>query len=130
MAELTAEQLIIPNGAAAAGEQPMQSVPVSVDAATGTMTTGGGRIVNTTRVTTTYTILASDDNVFCDTDGGDFTVTLSAGTDGQRHRIINCGSGTLTVAPDGSELVKGLNEGADMATGVAILTYETTEGWW
>ena len=130
MSELTAGQLVIPSGGVVAEEQPMQSVPVSVDASTGTMTTGGGKIVNTTRVTTTYTILASDDNVFCDTDGGDFAVTLPSVVNGQAYRIINCGSGTLTIAPDGTDLLVGVNESVTMDKGVVILTGETTEGWW
>ena len=130
MAELEATKLIIPNGPIVNELQPMQSVDVAIDAATGTMTTGGGRLVKTTRVTTTYTILVSDDNVYCDTDGGDFTVTLPAGANGQKYRIINSGSGTLTVAPNGSELIVGLNESVLMGDGVACLTYETTEGWW
>ena len=130
MAELEATKLIIPNGPIVSELQPMQSVDVAIDAATGTMTTGGGRLVKTTRVTTTYTILVSDDNVYCDTDGGDFTATLPAGANGQRYRIINSGSGTLTVAPDGSELIDGVNASKTMGKGSVILTNETTEGWW
>jgi hypothetical protein len=129
MAALTAGQLIIPNGPIVAEEQPMQSVPVSVDT-DGTITTGGGRIVNTTRVTTTYTVLVTDDNVFCDTDGGDFAITLPALADGQTYRIINAGSGTLTITPDGTDLLIGANASTTMGTGVAIFTGETTEGWW
>ena len=128
MAELTAGQLIIPNGPIVTEEQPMQSVPVSVDT-DGTITTGGGRIVNTTRVTTTYTVLVTDDNVFCDTDGGDFAITLPA-LDAHTFRIINTGSGTLTITPDGTDLLIGVNESTTMGTGVAIFTGETTEGWW
>jgi hypothetical protein len=129
MAELTAGQLIIPNGAIVNEEQPMQSVPVSVDT-DGTITSAGGRVVSTTRVTTTYTILVTDDNVFCDTDGGDFTVTLPALADGQKFRIVNAGSGTLTIAPDGTDLLIGANASTTMGTGVVVLTGETTEGWW
>jgi hypothetical protein len=128
MAELTAGQLIIPNGPIVTEEQPMQSVPVSVDT-DGTITTGGGRIVNTTRVTTTYTVLVTDDNVFCNTDGGDFAITLPA-LDAHTFRIINTGSGTLTITPDGTDLLIGVNESTTMGTGVAIFTGETTEGWW
>ena len=96
----------------------------------GSIKSSGGRIVNTSRVTTTYTILVSDHRVFCNTDGGDFTVTLPEGIDGQEYRIINTGSGTLTVAPNSAELIDGVNASKTMGTGIIILTYETTEGWW
>ena len=84
----------------------------------------------TTRVTTTYTILVTDREIFCDTDGGDFTVTLPALADGQSKRIINTGSGTLTVAPDGTDTIDGVAASKTMGNGSVILTGETTEGWW
>lgn len=91
----------------------------------------GGRVRNTTRVTTTYTALISDDRIFCNTDGGDFELTLPVGVDGQELRIINCGSNILTITPDGAELLTGVNASKTANGGTAIiLTYETTEGWW
>lgn len=92
-----------------------------------------GRKVKTTRVTTTYTILVTDDNVFCDSDSGAFTVTLPAGVDGQKFRIINTGSSgnIITISPNGSELLEGANATRSITDGdVIILVYETTEGWW
>ena len=84
----------------------------------------------TTRVTTTYTILATDKTIYCNTDGGDFAVTLPVGVDTLAFRIINTGSGTLTVAPDGADLIDGVNDSKTMGKGSIFLGYETTEGWW
>jgi hypothetical protein len=96
-----------------------------------TTNTQAGRIKNTTRVTTTYTILTTDDRVFCDTDAGAFTVTLPVGVEGQEFRIINSGSNNLTIAPNGAELINGVNSNYTLLNGdVIILTYETTDGWW
>lgn len=96
------------------------------------LTTTAGRIQNTTRKTTTYTIVANDENVFCDTDGGAFTATLPAGVDGTHYKVMNCGTSAelLTVAPDGSELLIGENSNFTLNDGEALdLVYETTEGW-
>lgn len=96
-------------------------------------TTSGGRYKNTTRVTTTYTILVTDDTIYCDTDGGAFTVTLPAGVDGQTYRVVNCGSSgnDVTIVPDGAENLLGANSSDTISDSEAlILTYETTEGWW
>jgi len=98
-----------------------------------TLTTGEGRLVNTTRVTTTYTILTSDHIIYCDTDGGDFTVTLPIGVEGQHLKIINCGSNTLTVDPNGTEQLYGSGAGvaSDLSNGEIInIHFNTTEGWW
>jgi hypothetical protein len=84
----------------------------------------------TTRVTTAYTILVTDKAIYCNTDGGDFTVTLPPGVDGQLFEIYNTGSGILTVAPDGAELIDGVNSSKTMGQGSITLRYETTEGWW
>ena len=95
------------------------------------LNTGAGRIVNTTRVTTTYTILVTDHTVFCDSDGGDFTVTLPAGVEGQYLRIINCGSSgyTVTIDGNGAETVRG-DATQDLADGeILVLVYNSTEGW-
>jgi hypothetical protein len=99
----------------------------------GTTVLTGGMRLPTTRVTNTYVVLGSDYVVFCDTDGGTFTVTLPAGVDGQTYKIINCGTSTnnLTLAPNGAELLIGVNSSLNLNDGESlILTYETTEGWW
>jgi hypothetical protein len=97
----------------------------------GVAKTESGRIKNTTRVTTTYQILTSDHEIFCDTDGGAFTATLPATpVDGQNYRITNAGSNNLTIGRN-SETIKGSATDAIIPSGdTLILTYETTEGWW
>ncbi|RKX66613.1 MAG: hypothetical protein DRP42_02755 [Tenericutes bacterium] len=105
----------------------------SDEVGSGAVKTVAGRIVNTTRVTTTYTILTTDHHICCNTDGGDYTVTLPAGVDGQIYRIINTGSSgnVLTIAPDGAELLTGDNTSRTLSDkSVIILVYESTEGWW
>ncbi|MCP3924921.1 MAG: hypothetical protein GY714_20270 [Desulfobacterales bacterium] len=89
-------------------------------------------IVKTVKVTTTYTILSSDHVVFCDTDGGSFTATLPVGVEGQEFKIINCGSNTLTVDPDGTEELFGAGAGvaSSLASGEIIdIHYNATKGW-
>ena len=50
-------------------------------------------VSGTTRVTSSpYAVLITDYGIYVDTDGGDITVNLPAGTDGTVHRIINSGS--------------------------------------
>ena len=95
------------------------------------LTTEAGRIVNTTRVTTTYTVLVTDHVIFCDTDGGAFTITLPAGVEGQSFRIINCGSGGNYLTIDGNgaeeihqELTQNLSDSE-----VLDLVYNSVEGW-
>ncbi len=98
----------------------------------GVLATASGRIVNTTRVTTTYTALATDHNIFADTDGGAFTVTLPVGVAGTEYRIMNTGTSAnnLTITPDGSELLIGVNSSFALGDGESlIIVYETTEGW-
>lgn len=92
-----------------------------------------GRIKGVTRVTTTYTILETDEVVFANTDSAGYTVTLFAGVDGQTITIKNTGSSgnVLTIAPDGSEHLLGanlsftLNDGEDLE-----ITYNATDGWY
>ena len=92
-----------------------------------------GRIKKTTRVTgTPYAVLASDDQIFVDTDTAGINVNLPVGVDGASYRIINCGSSgnNITLAPNGAELLKGVNASMTITDGDDLnLTYETTEGW-
>lgn len=92
-----------------------------------------GKIVNTTRITGATTLNADHNVVYADTDGGAFTITLPAGVDGTYYRIINVGSSAnnVTMAPDGAELLIGVNSNYTLTDGdVLEITYETTEGWW
>lgn len=104
-----------------------------VNFGTSNVVTGGGVRRQTSRYTTTQTLGATDHHVFCDTDGGAWTLSLPAGVDGQEYRIINTGSSrnNLTIAPNGAELLTGANSSRTLSDGgVIILVYETTEGWW
>ena len=100
--------------------------------ANGTLTTLFGRILKTNRLTGNTTLDATYHQVFCDTDGGAFTVTLPAGVAGTEYRIINTGSSenNLTIAPDGAELLIGVNANWALMDGEALMiVYEATEGW-
>ena len=104
--------------------------------ANGALQSFAGRRKNTTRITSAdspYTMLVTDDELFCDSDGGAITVNLLAGVVGTRHRIINCGSSgnDVTVSPNGAELLFGVNSDAAVTDGDAeILVFESTENWW
>jgi hypothetical protein len=101
---------------------------------TGLLNNTGGRICNTTRVTSgPYTVLSSDRVIFCDTDGGSFTVNLPAGVEGTHYKILNCGSNTLTVDPNGTEELYGAGAGVAATLGpgeVIDIHYNATEGWY
>jgi len=95
--------------------------------------TTGGRIKGTTRVTTTYDILITDDRVFANTDSGAFTATLPAGVEGQEFRIINSGTSglDLTLAPNGAENLIGANSSITISDSESIiLNYNATDGWY
>lgn len=99
----------------------------------GTQTNTAGHIEKTTRITTSpYTVLSTDYIIYVDTDGGAITVNLPAGVEGTTYKIINVGSSgnSATVAPNGSETVRGgatlvLTDGQQ-----AYITYNATEKWW
>ncbi len=94
---------------------------------------GGGGTVGTTRVTTTYTILVTDNVVFCNTDAGVYAATLPAGVAGQTYRIINSGSSAnnLNLTPNGTEHLFGANSAHALASGASVqITYNTTDGWY
>ena len=106
------------------------NIAIQVDAGT---TNTLGRIRTTTRITGNTILDETNHEVFCDTDGGAFTVTLPAGVDGTNYRITNTGSSgnAVTLTPDGSELLIGENSNFTLLDGdVLIITNETTEGWW
>ena len=91
------------------------------------------RYRTTTRVTTTpYTILATDEDVYFDTDLISITATLPVGVDGKRVRLLNVGTSgnDVSLFPDGLELLNGVNESEFIADSEKfILTFEETEGW-
>jgi hypothetical protein len=95
----------------------------------------GGVINKTTRITSgPYAVLAYDEVIYVDTDGGAVTVNLPAGVEGTHYKIINCGSAGLNVTldPNGTEQIYG--EGAGVALTlydgeVADIHFNATEGW-
>ncbi len=95
-------------------------------------TIGAGQVVSVSRYTTTQTLGATDHQVAGDTDGGAFTFTLPAGAAGTEYRIANTGTSgnNLTIAPDGAELLIGVNSNFTLRDGEALsIVYESTEGW-
>jgi len=96
-------------------------------------TVGGGIVNGTTRVTTTYTILDTDEIIFANTDSAAYTATLPAGTQGRTFKVINSGSSgnDLTLAPDGSEDLIGDNTNFTLTDGESLeITYDATDGWY
>jgi len=91
----------------------------------------GGIKVATIRVITTYTILITDSAVYCNTDGGAYTVTLPAGVVGQMFYITNCGSSgnALTIACNGAETIN--DDATQTLTDYEAIDiiFETTENW-
>lgn len=90
-------------------------------------------IKNTTRITTTYTILITDQVVFANTDSAGYIITLPAGAEGRTFKIINSGSSgnTLTLAPSGSEHLIGANANFILADGeTLIISFNGTDGWY
>ncbi len=101
--------------------------------AAGHITSTGKRIKNTTRYTTTQTIPVTDHIVFANTDGGAYTATLPAGVEGATHKIINSGSSSnnLTIAPNGSEHLLGINSNFVLADAETLdITYSGVDGWY
>ncbi len=102
----------------------------------GRFLTQSGQIKKTTRITSSpYTVLAQDNVIIVDTDGGAITVNLPAGVDGTHYRITNVGTAAndVTVDPNGTEQLFGGGAGVSFALidGETINIYfETTENWW
>ena len=55
---------------------------------------------------------------------------MPAGINRTDYKIYNTGSNDVTVVPNGSELIDGVNASKSFAVGVVELSYESTEGWW
>lgn len=91
-------------------------------------------IKSTTRVVSSpYSILATDEEIFFDTDIGPITAGLPEGIDGTNFRLVNVGSSNndVTLVPFGVENLFGANESERIADAeVLIVTFETTEGWY
>lgn len=86
----------------------------------------------TTTVSTTYTITLADEVVFVDTDSAGVAITLPAGVDGKHFRISNTGTSgnNVTLTPDGSELLIGVNSSFTLRDGECLdIIFDSTEGW-
>lgn len=101
-----------------------------------TQTISNKTILSTTkRITDTdspYTVLATDEIIFCDTDADVIQVNLPAGVEGTHYKIINCGSfgNNVTVSPNGTEKIFS-STSYILSDGNSIwIHYNATEGWW
>lgn len=89
----------------------------------------------TTRVTSAgspYAVLATDEVILADTDGGAIVVNLPAGVDGKHYKVVNCGGAgnDVTLNANGAETVRGLAAQTLHDGEVLDMHFETTEGWW
>jgi len=95
--------------------------------------TGGIRYTTTVVTDATYTVLSTDNIIFCDTDLNAITANLPAGLGGRHYKLINCGSSgnDLTVQPDGLEELYGTVIGSVLSDGEVIdIHFSSTQGWW
>ncbi len=85
-----------------------------------------------TRITGNFPLTELHENIFADTDGGAFTITLPAGVSGREYKIRNVGrSGNrVTIIPDGAELLFGESSQFLIDGEVLDMVFEPTEGWW
>lgn len=99
-----------------------------------TVDTKNNIIKTTTLVNSSpYSILATDEEIFFDTDAIPIIALLPAGIDGANYRMINVGTSQndVTLTPDGTDLLFGVNTTERIADQEVIdATYETTEGWY
>jgi hypothetical protein len=96
----------------------------------GVVKSESGRITKDHLLIANTTIDETYDEVFCDTDSAGFTVTLPATPVGQRYRIINCGSNTLTIDPNGNNIVGSAINVTLNAGDVLIIKWNSTKGWY
>jgi hypothetical protein len=100
-----------------------------------TVATNGGRLQNSTRITSgPYTVLATDHIVIANTDGGDIEIDLPAGVADTTYTIKSTGNSgnTLTIDPNGSEqlFLGGAGVAFDMFDlETIIINYNATDGW-
>jgi hypothetical protein len=81
----------------------------------------------------TYNVVTGDTEIFANTDSNAVTVNLQAGVQNRNLRIVNTGTSgaNVTIAPNGSEHLIGLNVGFVLLDGESlIITYDTTDGWY
>jgi len=95
----------------------------------------GGTSWVTTKKTATFTAVAGE-GYFCDTSGGSFTVNLPAGAAGALVSINDYartfGSNAITISPNGTEKISGVNASISGAVNGQTLTFvyvDSTQGW-
>jgi len=78
-----------------------------------------------------YTVLSTDQTLYCDTDGGAITASLLAGVNGTIHNIKNVGSSgnDVTVTPNGTEEIEGEDDATLEDAWAYTIQFETTENW-
>lgn len=92
-------------------------------------------IVKTTTIvdSSPYTPLATDEELFIDTDAGPISITLPPGINGTNYRMINIGSSgnDVTLIPALADKLFGVTANERIADSeVLIMTFETDEGWY
>ena len=111
----------------------------TVALASGATQTGFGRTGtvdwNTTPKTATFTA-ASGDGFFANTSGGAFTMNLPAGSAGAIVSVADYAAtwqtNALTVVPNGSDKIGGVNADVDLTTqgqSVTFVFVDSTQGW-
>ncbi len=94
-----------------------------------------GRIKNNVVVTlpmSPYEVSVSDETVMGDTDTGALEFNLPPGADGYAIRVVNAGTSgnNVTISPDGTELLYGLNSSEFLIDLEHLdLQYTTEKGW-
>lgn len=87
---------------------------------------------NTERVASASFNITDEDEIFADTTTTPIALQLPEGIDGRRIRIHNIGEvgNSVTIVPDGSDLLFGVNNSEVLYdTEVVFITYETDSGW-
>ena len=111
----------------------------SIALASGASQTGFGRTGTvdwiTTPKTATFTAV-SGEGYFCNTSGGAFTVNLPAGSAGAIVSVADYAgtwdTGNLTVSPNGSDKIGGVNASVILSTegqSVTLVFVDSTQGW-
>ena len=79
-----------------------------------------------------YNVVATDEVIFCDTDGGAIIVNFPAGAAGRRLKVANCGSNgnAVTLNANGAETIHDEASQTLYDGEVLDLNFDTTEGWW
>lgn len=87
---------------------------------------------NKIRVTSNYNVTVYNRVIFCNTDAGDVNINLPAGTNGERHLVVNTGTSgnTAYLIPNGAEKLFGVNASEYMIDGEQLdVTYNSIDGW-